>query len=207
MTVYFGGNNHGGMVEINGQWYIFYHRHTNGTNFSRQACAEPIEIHADGSITQVEMTSCGLNGKPLEGRGEYSAHIACNLFSKTEKNNHPFHHDAWMDGRFPKITQDGRDGDEEPGFIANMRDGTTAGFKYFKFDGISKLTVTVRGYAYGCFEVKTAWDGEELARIPIKSANFWTKVSADVSLPDGVYPLYFEFKGTGGISLASFVLE
>ena len=57
--VYTLGNNHGGMVEANGQWYIFYHRQTNGTEFSRQGCAEPIEIAADGSIKQIEITSCG----------------------------------------------------------------------------------------------------------------------------------------------------
>ena len=34
------GNNHGSIVEILGQWYIFYHRHTNRNQFSRQACAE-----------------------------------------------------------------------------------------------------------------------------------------------------------------------
>jgi len=50
MVAYFGGNNHGGMVEVGGQWYIFYHRHTNGTNFSRQTCAESIELNADGCI-------------------------------------------------------------------------------------------------------------------------------------------------------------
>ena len=27
--------------------------------------------------------------------------------------------------------QDGRDGDEEPGYIGNIQDGATAGFKYF----------------------------------------------------------------------------
>ena len=40
----YGANNHGSIVEINGDWYIFYHRHTNGTWYSRQGCAEKIEI-------------------------------------------------------------------------------------------------------------------------------------------------------------------
>jgi len=48
-------------VEIEGKYYIFYHRHTHGTHFSRQGCAEPVTIAEDGSIAQVEMTSCGLN--------------------------------------------------------------------------------------------------------------------------------------------------
>ena len=57
----YGGNNHGSMVEIMGKWYIFYHRHTDGTNFSRQGCIEPISFREDGSIVQAELTSCGAN--------------------------------------------------------------------------------------------------------------------------------------------------
>ena len=62
------GTIHGGIEKISGQFYIFYHRCTHGTDFSRQACAEPIEIEPDGTIRQVEITSCGLNGKLLDGR-------------------------------------------------------------------------------------------------------------------------------------------
>lgn len=65
------GNNHGSIVEIKGQWYIFYHRQTNKHQFSRQACAEKINIDEDGFIKQVEMTSCGLNNEPLVGKGIY----------------------------------------------------------------------------------------------------------------------------------------
>ena len=64
------GNNHGGMVQANGKWYIFYHRHTNWTSTDRQGMAEEIKIGEDGSIKQVVMTSCGLNGDPLAGEGE-----------------------------------------------------------------------------------------------------------------------------------------
>jgi len=73
------GNNHGSIVEVNGQWYLFYHRQTHKTTFSRQGCAEPITIRKDGKIDQVEMTSCGLNGKPLAPEGWYPAAIACNV--------------------------------------------------------------------------------------------------------------------------------
>lgn len=58
-------NNHGCIECISGKWYIFYHRHTHRSTFSRQVCAEPITILPDGRIPQVEMTSCGLNGGPL----------------------------------------------------------------------------------------------------------------------------------------------
>ena len=44
------GNTHGGMAEINGQWYIFYHRQTNKQKCARQGCAEKLTIQPDGSI-------------------------------------------------------------------------------------------------------------------------------------------------------------
>jgi arabinoxylan arabinofuranohydrolase len=203
---YYGGNNHGGMVEANGQWYIFYHRHTNGTSFSRQGCIEPIAILEDGSIPQVEITTSGPNGGPLEGRGEYPAYLACHLFTDTDER-YSGTHGAWMDGRFPKITQDGKDGDEEIGYIANMRESATAGFKYFQCDGVKRVTIKVRGYAKGSFEVKTAWDGPSLGSIPVDFTNVWTSYASDIAIPDGVQALYFTYKGIGNASLASFTLE
>lgn len=50
---YPGGNNHGSICNINGQWYIFYHKMTNGTIMSRRGCVERIEIFPDGFIPQV----------------------------------------------------------------------------------------------------------------------------------------------------------
>ena len=204
--MFYGGNNHGSIVEINGQWYIFYHRQTNGHHFSRQGCMEPIRFLADGRIPQVEMTSCGPNGGPLAGRGEYPAHIACNLFCKDDEL-YVGTLGAWMDGRFPKITQDGKDGDEEPGYIANMQDGATAGFKYFDCRGVRKVKIRVRGYCKGHFEVKTSWDGPALGTIPVDFTNVWTEYEADIAIPDGIHPLYFTYRGSGNASLLSFTLE
>lgn len=203
--MYYGGNNHGSIVEINGQWYIFYHRQTNGTHYSRQGCLEPIQILEDGSIPQVEMTSCGPNGGPLVGRGEYPAYIACNLFYKDEEM-YTGTYGAWMDGRFPKITQDGKDGDEEIGYIMNMRDSATAGFKYFDCKGVKQVKIKVRGYCRGEFQVKTAWDGPVLGTIPVDFTNIWTEYTADIAIPDGVHALYFTYTGEGNASLASFTL-
>ena len=204
--MYYGGNNHGSIVEIGGQWYIFYHRQTNGHHYSRQGCAEPIRFRGDGSIMQAEMTSCGLNGGPLIGRGEYPAHIACNLFCKDEEL-YVGTYGAWMDGRFPKITQDGKDGDEEPGYIANMRDSATAGFKYFDCRGVKRVKIKVRGYAKGVFEVKTAWDGPAHGVIPVDFTNIWKECAADIAIPDGVHALYFTYRGEGNAQLKSFALE
>lgn len=193
------GNNHGSIVEINGKWYIFYHRQTNGTWYSRQGCAEPIQVEADGSIKQVEMTSCGLNQGSLEGKGEYYAYIACNLF-KPEMN--PFEYD-----RLPRITQDGRDGDDIPGHIAKISDGTVIGFKYFDCKDVKHVTLKVRGYADGNFDIRTAWDGPSYATIKIHNTNDWDEFSSDCCIPNGVNAIYITYSGGGSPSLLSFTLE
>lgn len=204
--MYYGANNHGSIVEIEGDWFIFYHRHTEGINFCRQGCMEQIAFTPDGRIPQVEMTSCGGNHGPLPGKGEYEAYHACNLFCKTEAV-YTGEAGFWMDNRFPKITQDGGDGDERPGFIANMRDGANAGFKYFDCKGVKRVSIRVRGYCKGEFHVKTAWDGPSLGSIPVVFSNIWKEYSAEIAIPDGVHALYFEYRGEGGASLASFKLE
>ncbi|PAD32936.1 family 43 glycosylhydrolase [Paenibacillus sp. 7523-1] len=205
--MYYGGNNHGSIVEIHEDWYIFYHRHTNGDAFNRQGCIERISFDEHGLISQVEMTSCGVNRGPLVGKGEYPAYLACNLFAKDDQMyTGGFGGGAWLDSRFPKITQDGRDGDEEVGYIANMVDSATAGFKYFNCDGIRQVTVKVRGYCNGEFEIKTAWDGPVLGTIPVHFTNEWKKYTADITVPDGKQALYLTYRGAGGASLASFTL-
>ena len=205
--MFYGGNNHGSIIEINGQWYIFYHRHTNGTNYSRQGCIEPIFFREDGSIIQAEMTSCGPNGGPLEGRGEYPAYIACNLFCETEAffTGYP---GEWMDSSFPKITQEGKDGDELDGYIDNLKSGTTAGFKYFDCHGIHRVGVKTRGRCWGgSIEVRTSWDGESLGTIQIDKSNEWKTFFADIVIPDGINALYFTYRGAENCSLAAFILE
>ncbi len=195
----YGANNHGSIVEINNRWYIFYHRHTNGTWYSRQGCGEELELLPDGRIRQAEITSCGLNGAPRVGKGEYPAYIACHLFTDTPS--------VYVGGdKFPKIMQDGRDGDEEPGYIGNIQDSATAGFKYFDCKDIREIRIKVRGYADGVFEVKTAWNGKVLAQIRVRYANVWEEYAAPVSIPNGKQAIYLTYRGEGNASLLSLTL-
>lgn len=200
MPAAYGANNHGSIVEIGQNWYVFYHRQTNGTWYSRQGCAEKLRFLEDGRILQAELTSCGLNGGPLVGKGIYPAYLACNLFTDEPS--------AYVGGdRFPRIMQDGRDGDQEEGYIANLYDSATAGFKYFDMRGVERITLTVRGYAKGIFQVKTAWDGPVLAEIPVDYTNVWEDYSAPMAVKDGVHALYLTFRGQGNPMLKSFALE
>lgn len=69
-------NNHGSLVEFDGQWYVFYHRATNNSRMMRKACLEPITFTADGLIPEVQMTSQGA-GAPLNAFEEIDAARAC----------------------------------------------------------------------------------------------------------------------------------
>lgn len=136
-----GGNNHGSACCINGQWYIFYHRMTNGTIMSRRGCVERIELLPDGTIPQVEMTSLGFE-ESLNPYQVTPAETACVLKGGcyiTETNVF-----------------------ERP--VTNITDGCVMGWKYFNFgEDFSSKTMQVRLKVRGCGskgKIRILLDGE-----------------------------------------------
>lgn len=107
---YPGGNNHGSICCINGQWYIFYHRMTNGTIMSRRGCVERIEILPDGTIPTVEMTSLGFE-EALNPYQITNADTACVLKG---------------DGMITEL-------DTFTRVITNITSGCVMGWKYYDF--------------------------------------------------------------------------
>lgn len=195
----YGGNNHGSIIDINGTWYIFYHRHTNGTWYSRQGCIEPISFLPDGSIPQAEITSSGPNGGPLRGEGEYPAHIACHLFVQDGMELY-----TGIPGQ-PRIMQEGSDWVPGDSYIGNIKDGTTMGFRYFDCRGVRGIRIKTRAYMQGAFEISLAWDGDVLGSIPVSNSNIWVQGEVEISIPDGVQSLYLTYRGTGTlVQLKSF---
>ena len=201
------GNNHGGLEKIGDKVYIFYHRETNRSICSRQGGAEEVHILPDGSIPQVELSSCGLNGGPLKAEGSYSAGIACNLYGReTPTYSHPL---AMM-GKHPYITQDGPDYDPEKGgepprsYIANGKDGLVAGFKYFDLSGAQRITVRVRGSAGGSLFVRTDPKSETLAEIGLCPSRDWESFTSTLAPCQGVHALYFCYEGKGKLDFLDF---
>ncbi len=108
-----GGNDHGSICKIRDQWYIFYHRMTNGTIMSRRGCVERIEILPDGSIPTVEMTSLGFE-ESLDPYQITPADTACVLCGKEG---------GIMVTEYDTFTR----------VVTGIMDGAVMGWKYFDF--------------------------------------------------------------------------
>lgn len=226
------GNNHGGLVCVKGQWYIFDHRMTNGTYMGRQGVAEPVYFNEDGTINSVEATSCGLNGGPLLGKGTYPAYICCNLF---RKGLMPAMTMTRIGGGW--VTQEGPDycppepTEEHPVDITTEKDapvsivhiekpGFTIGYKYFDLTDTHHISVRYRGTAKGVLEVRTAAEGKAVGIISLEPALEWADAGCDIdpqylstaALSGGeehpleCMPLYFVLKVKGSFDLRSFTL-
>ena len=149
-----GGNDHGSICCINGQWYIFYHRMTNGSIMSRRGCVEKIEILPDGTIPQVEMTSLGFEDS-LSPYEPVEADTACVLTGGcliTEKNI------------FERV-------------ITNITNGCVMGWKYFDFgdNSGSEMELKIRINGCGCKGKIRAFidsaEGEEIGSVDFGTDN------------------------------------
>ena len=184
------GNNHGSIEKISDQWYVFYHRHTHNSSYSRQACAEKIEIQEDGSIPQVPVTSSGLTDSPLHAKGIYPAVIAC-----------------WVKGRRTtrlinrskewKTTHITSKNNER--FITNIKKKSFIGYKYFHFEKESELEITFRGLGNGCFII-IDYKGNNIGKINISPSESWRQAKSKLEI-EGDSALYLLFDGKGKVDL------
>lgn len=178
----YGGTIHGSIEKINGKWYIFYHRLTRNSNFSRLACAEEIKINEDGSISQTEMTSSGIDKKYLIAKGKYSSWYACNIYNEKRKTK----------AHEPMYSKDA----EGNYVIDNITNNFIIGYKYFNFIRDTDFSILIKGDK-GILEIS---DGDSKVCISIKENKKYTKYITHLSFR-GIKPIYIKYKGKGKITL------
>jgi len=138
------GNTHGSICEINGQWYVFYHRQSGLNEFARQAMVAPIEVKVEEgeggkvSISEGEYNSEGfsLNGlNPLEC---HSAGIAC-WYTGPKVAEHQWPNNIYY-GSYIEASYGTDDKFDAPydlrnntNQVVNNTDGSIVGYKYFNF--------------------------------------------------------------------------
>ena len=194
------GNDHGGLVQIEGQWYIFYHRHTYINQYNRQGCAERVYFDENGHIPQVTITTSGMNPGPLSGDASYPAVYCCNLtnghmgpLSSIGRSN--------PEVDFPFITSE--NGER---FITNIKDGNLIGYKYIDLSVTKEIEVVYQTDACGQLEIYTEIDGEQRGSIHLEKTNWWKTAGTKVSL-DKKTELYFVYRGKGKLSLLTLNLK
>ena len=130
------GTIHGSVEKIDDDYYVFYHRCTNNTDFSRQVCMEKIFMDENGDFAQVEMTTSGIEGS-LKGKGIYEAGICCNLVTPKKISL-----GVGKQQSLPRITQK-----ENKLILADLQEGCEAVYKYFDLRDSEKLRINYQGNA------------------------------------------------------------
>ena len=191
---YYDGNIHGGMEEINGQWYIFYHKQTNNSEYSRQACAEPLDLKIeDGKlvIEQAEMTSQGVETDGLDPLKTQPAGLACYLTNG-----------AYITSGY----------EENPDYnpIVNLRNGAVAGIKYLNFGDASEYTLNLsvmpKGQA-GKIAVKLddpASDPVAMVEVSGDASEEFQQLTTNVGTIEGTHALFFVFYAEGEGEICEF---
>lgn len=213
------GNTHGSIVEINGKWYVFYHRQSGIDEYGRQAMVAPIEVTVEEgpggkvSISEAEYTSEGFETDGLNPLRRYPAAIASHFTGPTPAYQaYPGMHYSGPHFESAYISDHNvaNPYDEELNVsnVVNCTDGSILGYKYFNFDhlaGKDKAELCLDLYPQGVDGVikiftEAPWRGnpEPVGEIKLdkEMPQSVVRLTADVSKVTalkGKHPLYFTF--------------
>ena len=153
----------------------------------------------DGSIPQVEITSCGLNGAPLPAAGSYPASIACHLTDPSVT--------GVIDYGDPKMQRQVHVTEQQnQSYITCIRDGAAVGWKYFDFVSASLLALELRGSFSGTITVSHDPAGQfPIGEMELEmDSDTWRMVLIPITPLKGKQPLYLRFGGDGSAEFKSF---
>ncbi len=231
------GNTHGSICEINGQWYVFYHRQTGTDEYARQAMVSPITVNVEEGkggkvvISEAELTSEGFALDGLDPLERHSAGLAC-WYTGPRVAEH-----QWPNNTFYGSYIDrgyGTDSNFEApydlrnntNYVVNNTDGSIVGYKYFNFTATQgkKLKLLLRLIPEGIdgtisVMADSPWEskgGQKLGSIELKAdmPKESTEFSADLPALAGMtgkHAIFFTFssptKEKSLCTLQDFVFE
>lgn len=143
------GNTHGSICEINGRWWVFYHRQAGLTQYNRQAMVAPISVCVEPgkggkvTISEGEYTSEGFMTEGLNPLHRTAAGIACHYTGpKPAWDEYPnyFFPGSYVKNTYLDLnTYQGPFNLKEPFCpVVNNTAGSIVGYKYFNFSSITK---------------------------------------------------------------------
>jgi len=214
------GNTHGSICEINGQWYVFYHRQSGLNEFARQAMVAPITVSVEEGpggkveISEGEYNSEGFAVNGLDPLEPHSAGIAC-WYTGPKVGEHQWPNNIFY-GSYVEASYGTDDKFTAPydlrnntNRVVNNTDGSIVGYKYFNFsathgkDGLRLLLTLIPAGIDGTIEVMAdrPWasqGGKSLGKLQLKSDMPQESTQLSVELPelkalDGKHALFFLF--------------
>ena len=151
-------NTHGSLQEINGQWYVFYHRPPRGFGNARQAMVAPVKITfdkksvADGGKLRIvgydpyakdnEWTASAADGTTYTGAEVTSEGFQ--IFGLPPYKYYSAGLACYMSGN--DWMQDNHDNWNNSMDLAGITNKGVVGFKYFGFGGLVKDTKGVKAF-------------------------------------------------------------
>lgn len=158
-TKNFAHNTHGSIEEINGQWYVFYHRPPRGFANARQPMVAPVKIEwdkkkvADGGKVRIvaydpytknnEWIAAASNGMTYTGAEVTSEGFQ--IYGLPPYQYYSAGIACYVSGH--NWMQDNHDNWNNSMDLAGITNGGIVGFKYFGFEGIEKDSKGVKAFA------------------------------------------------------------
>jgi len=161
VTTNAGHNTHGSLQEINGQWYVFYHRPPRGFGNARQAMVAPVKITWDKKpvakggkvritgydpfVTGNEWTAKAADGNEYTGAEVTSEGFQ--IFGLPPYSYYSAGIACFMYGpNANQYMQDNHDVWNNSMDLAGIQNGGIIGFKYFGFGGLPQDTKGVKAF-------------------------------------------------------------
>ncbi|MBP3917904.1 MAG: family 43 glycosylhydrolase [Clostridia bacterium] len=165
-------NNHGSMMCFQNQWYVFYHRSTHGSEFSRHVCAEPIYFQEDGSIREVLQTTSGA-GTSIPAKEWIPAHLACGLTGR--------------------VRIEGDAASENNLVLGQIANGDTAIYRYLDFQGETTFSIVMK--TNDVCRVELYIDDRYFAELDMGACNSYCTAKKAIPPVKGIHKLAIQFYG------------
>lgn len=165
-----GHNTHGSIEQINGQWYVFYHRPPRNFGFARQAVVAPVKIQVDEKPVAEGGTAVIRGYDPFATNQIWGVKDAGGLeYKGAEVTSEGFHiygldpYQYYSAGYACYLSdvsmqQDSWDIWDNHMPVTAMKNGSIAGFKYFGFGGLKQDTKGLKAFKGAKKGNKTAFN-------------------------------------------------
>ena len=161
------GNTHGSICEVNGQWYVFYHRQIGTDEYARQAMVAPITVKVEeGKGGKVEISEGEYNseGFALNGLNPFEPHsagIAC-WHTGPKPAVHEWPNNTYY-GSYIEASYGGEEGmTKEEALVSKAKYDAPYDLRYNTNRIVNNVDGSIVGYKYFNFDAETLEEGDDL---------------------------------------------